>query len=314
MANIGILQDLTIFGSITAVSAVHASSLVVDLSSSIPEVAVITSVVQGASGQWDQAYAYVASSSANPTFDSISAVGDVVGARFLSGGTDVGEIFEPKGYSKQFTTDIEGDGVAVSFTYDHPLSTQDVIVNIIEKSTGDVVFPAVTATSAQFVVEFANPFVGPLYRLVAMGSVSIGFGNTTNIIVSGETGTVIIPPVSSVAGRVGHVVLSAADITVPVLSESTSFTIASSDIGSVIKATSNTATTITVPTNATLSAPLGAQVLVVQMGTGQITIAPAVGVTIRSSGSKYKTVNQYSLASLVKVDTNEWVLGGELTT
>lgn len=311
MSSIGILQDLTIHGALTADTAVHTQSLVVELSSSIPEVASITSTVQNASGQWDAAYTYVSTSSASPTFASVSALGDITGSRFLSGATDVGDIFEPRGYSKQFTTDIVGDGVATSFTFDHALSTQNVVVNIIEKETGDIVFPAVSATSAQFVVEFANPFTGPLYRLVAMGSISVGYGTLTPA--PPVSGVFLVPPVSSVAGRTGHILLSAADITVPVLSETTSFTINASDIGGIVRVDSNTATAITIPTNTTLPTAVGSQVLIIQMGTGQLTISAATGVTVRSSGSKYKTVNQYSLASLVKVDTNEWVLGGELT-
>lgn len=313
MSNIGILKDLTIYGAITATSAVYTDALVVSVSSSVPEIVAL----QNASVNWDAAYNYVTGFSANPGFANLTVDGDITtSGSFVSGNIDLSDVFEPKGYSKQFVSDIVGDGIATTFTFEHTLSTQNVIVNVIEQSTGDIVYPAVSATSAQFVVEFTTPFVGPLYRIVAMGSISIG----GSVCVSGgytppvTAISAIAPPVSSVAGRTGDIILSASDIIVPVVAETASFTINASDVGSVVKVNSISNVTATVPANDTLPLPVGVQILFVQMGSGQITFSAAAGVTIRSSGSKYKTANQYSLASLVKVDTNEWVLGGELTT
>jgi hypothetical protein len=50
-----------------------------------------------------------------------------------------------------------------------------------------------------------------------------------------------------------------------------------------------------------------------QAGAGQITVAGAGGVTLRSNGGKTKTAAQYSLATLLKIATDEWVLGGDIS-
>jgi len=52
--------------------------------------------------------------------------------------------------------------------------------------------------------------------------------------------------------------------------------------------------------------------LILQKGAGQVTISPAGGVTINSADSANKTVAQYSMAGLIKLDTNTWVLFGDL--
>jgi hypothetical protein len=38
------------------------------------------------------------------------------------------------------------------------------------------------------------------------------------------------------------------------------------------------------------------------------------GVTLNSTGGKTKTTGQYSVATLIKVGTDEWVLFGDITT
>jgi hypothetical protein len=54
--------------------------------------------------------------------------------------------------------------------------------------------------------------------------------------------------------------------------------------------------------------------IVYQHGAGQTTIAGTAGVTLNSTGGKTKTTGQYSVATLIKVDTDEWVLFGDITT
>jgi hypothetical protein len=86
------------------------------------------------------------------------------------------------------------------------------------------------------------------------------------------------------------------------------------DAGMVVKSTGAGAQTFTIPANATIAFPVKTYITIMQYGTGQITITPAGGVTLRSAGSKTKTVAQYSCATLLKIATNEWVLFGDLTT
>lgn len=74
-----------------------------------------------------------------------------------------------------------------------------------------------------------------------------------------------------------------------------------------------TGNTQTVPTNATVAFPIGTIILLQQVGAGQVTLAAAGGVTIQSKDTKLKLSGQYAVASLVKKDTNVWVLSGDLS-
>lgn len=96
--------------------------------------------------------------------------------------------------------------------------------------------------------------------------------------------------------------------------EAASYTLVEADAGMLIEMEVSTANTLTIPTNASVPFPLGTQILVSQLGTGQTTITPAGGVTLRSSGGKTKTSAQYSMCTLIKRGTNEWYLAGDITT
>jgi hypothetical protein len=71
------------------------------------------------------------------------------------------------------------------------------------------------------------------------------------------------------------------------------------------------AITLTVPTNASVAFPIGTVISLLAKGAGQVTVAAAGGVTLRATpGAKLRT--QYSMASLVKIGTDEWVLSGDI--
>ena len=74
------------------------------------------------------------------------------------------------------------------------------------------------------------------------------------------------------------------------------------------------AVNLTIPTNAAQAFPTGSQILIAQYGAGQVTVVPDAGVTLRSSGGKTKIAAQYGMATLIKRDTNEWYLAGDITT
>jgi len=89
----------------------------------------------------------------------------------------------------------------------------------------------------------------------------------------------------------------------------TTYTLVLTDVAKVISMTNASAITLTVPTNASVAFPVGSQILVYQGGAGQVTVAGA-GVTLRSSGSRLKTFNQYAVIGLLKLATDEWVVFG----
>ena len=107
--------------------------------------------------------------------------------------------------------------------------------------------------------------------------------------------------------------LAAQEITL-VDKTSTTNTLVISDLYRLIKVNNSSANSVLIPTNTSAPFPIGSQILITQYGTGQTTITPDTGVTLRSSGGKTKTSAQYAMATLIKINTNEWLLAGDITT
>ena len=94
----------------------------------------------------------------------------------------------------------------------------------------------------------------------------------------------------------------------------TTYTLVIGDQSNLVSMTNGSANTLTIPPNSSVAFPIGCSVRLYQGGAGQTTIAPGVGVTLRSAGSANKLRVQYSWATLFKKDTNEWVLYGDIAT
>ena len=74
----------------------------------------------------------------------------------------------------------------------------------------------------------------------------------------------------------------------------------------------STATTITIPADASVNYPVGTTLDILQTSTGQVTIAGAGGVTVNATpGLKLRT--QWSSATLLKRAADTWVVYGDLT-
>ena len=81
---------------------------------------------------------------------------------------------------------------------------------------------------------------------------------------------------------------------------------------SMIEMNSASATTLTVPTNATIAYPVGTSIDVLRVGAGAVDVAAAGGVTINATpGLKLRA--QWSSATLIKRATDTWVLVGDLS-
>jgi hypothetical protein len=98
-----------------------------------------------------------------------------------------------------------------------------------------------------------------------------------------------------------------------VVNKTTSFTLVSGDQGKLLQYDSASAGTCTIPPDTTWNADLGSFVNFTQLGLGQLQFVAGAGVTIRSANGYTKTLVQHSVASLVKVDANFWLLAGDLT-
>jgi hypothetical protein len=96
--------------------------------------------------------------------------------------------------------------------------------------------------------------------------------------------------------------------------QTASYTLVLTDADKIVEMNVASANNLTVPLNSSVAFPTGTQILLAQYGAGQTTVVPTGGVTIRSGGAKLKLNTQYSGATLVKIDTNEWYIFGDLTT
>lgn len=80
----------------------------------------------------------------------------------------------------------------------------------------------------------------------------------------------------------------------------------------IIEISNASATTLTIPTNASVAYPVGTTLDIIQTGAGQVTIAGAGGVTVNGTpGLKLRT--QWSSATLLKRAENTWLVYGDLT-
>lgn len=95
-----------------------------------------------------------------------------------------------------------------------------------------------------------------------------------------------------------------------IVSVAESKTLALTDAGKIQKATA--AVTITVPPSGTVAFPASTQISIVSFTASDVAISAGDGVTIRSKDSKLKIDGQYTSASLLKIDTDEWLLVGAL--
>jgi hypothetical protein len=90
----------------------------------------------------------------------------------------------------------------------------------------------------------------------------------------------------------------------------TTYTTVLLDNNKVVTLDNASAIALTVPLNASVAYPTGAQIHLYNKGAGQVTVAGDAGVTVNaSSGLKLRA--QYSVATLIKLDTNTWVLIGD---
>jgi hypothetical protein len=97
------------------------------------------------------------------------------------------------------------------------------------------------------------------------------------------------------------------------VAKTTNYTIAKEDAGKTISVTSSSDVIITIPTNSTTPFIIGQKIEIIRNGSGNVSIAGALGVTLNSKNSNKKIASQYSGAIISKMDTNTWILIGDLT-
>jgi len=186
--------------------------------------------------------------------------------------------------------------------------------------TGDITQVGNTGITGDITHVGAYSYSGGQFTMGATGTMVLGGALTCNSSVS-LTGTV--KDYTDTLGSDGEALISNAsgevtwqDVsTLPSIvraTGSTSFTLTLINQGGVLLTTSALATDVIVPANATTAFPVGTKIIVIQEGSGAVTVSGAVGVTLRSAQSHDKLSHQYSVAELVKTDTDIWYLYGDI--
>lgn len=89
------------------------------------------------------------------------------------------------------------------------------------------------------------------------------------------------------------------------------YTLVAADDGRLVEMNNASGTTLTVPNDSSVNFGIGTQIIVTQTGTGQSTLAGAVGVVINGTpGLKLRA--QWSSAVLIKRAANLWMALGDL--
>lgn len=141
----------------------------------------------------------------------------------------------------------------------------------------------------------------------------------TFTIVRGQSGTSAISHTGGAA--VKHVFVSEAlnafeaglNETIPLNAQTgTTYTLAAGDAGELVTLTNAAAITLTVPLNSSVAFAIGTQITITQAGAGTVTVAGAVGVTVNSADGDLALRTQWSAATLIKINTNSWILIGDI--
>lgn len=93
----------------------------------------------------------------------------------------------------------------------------------------------------------------------------------------------------------------------------TTYTLALTDAGRLVTLSNSGAITLTVPPNSSVAFPVGAVVVIAQLGAGLVTVAAGAGVTVSQVAGTLKLLGQYSVATLRKVAVNTWLLNGDVS-
>ena len=93
----------------------------------------------------------------------------------------------------------------------------------------------------------------------------------------------------------------------------TTYSVVLSDDGKLITCNNAASIALTIVPNSSVAFGIGTQINVMQLSAGVVTITAGAGVSLRSEGSKLKTKGQYAVVTCVKIDTDEWVVVGNLS-
>lgn len=93
----------------------------------------------------------------------------------------------------------------------------------------------------------------------------------------------------------------------------TAYNVGTADVGKLVTLSNVAAQTITIPANASVAFAIGDQVNFMNLSTGTATFVAGGTAVIRSAGSKLKLSTQYAVCTVLKIDTDAWVMVGNVS-
>lgn len=93
----------------------------------------------------------------------------------------------------------------------------------------------------------------------------------------------------------------------------TAYTPGTAQVGQLTTINNAAAISITIPANATTAFAIGDQLNFMLLGTGTATFAAGGTAVIRSAGTKLKLTTQYAVCTVLKWDTDAWIMVGNVT-
>jgi hypothetical protein len=118
--------------------------------------------------------------------------------------------------------------------------------------------------------------------------------------------------VKEVKGNIEHIVNQPIGTAIGTAATAGSvYILGTADVGKLLICAGTASGTVQIPLNASQPFAIGQKVDLAQMGTGTVTVTIASGGTLNSTPSAILRT-QYSAASVVKINTNQWLLMGDL--
>ena len=93
----------------------------------------------------------------------------------------------------------------------------------------------------------------------------------------------------------------------------TAYTPGTAQVGQLTTLSNAAAQTVTIPANATTAFAIGDQLNFMNLSTGTATFVAGGTAVIRSAGAKLKLTNQYAVCTVLKWDTDAWIMVGNVS-